>query len=381
MVRIRPSESKKKRSETASGGRFRGVRPHARGPPRAAERSRTYPRVVRVIDLRSDTVTRPSEAMRRAMAEAPVGDDVYGDDPTVLRLQALVAERLGKEASLFFPSGTMANQACLRTHTKPGDVVLASTDCHILKAETGAAAALSGLQIKILGENGVVTGDDVRAGVHPDEMHHPATTLLALENTHNFAGGRVLPEDALKDAVAAAREAGLALHLDGARLFNAAVASERPAADLAAPFDTVSICLSKGLGAPVGSVVASTSDVIEHMHRTRKMLGGGMRQAGILAAGGIHALEHHVDRLADDHANARRLADGLAALGALVEGTPETNIVMFGVPDIRGFMKRAGEEGVRIGMAGPTRLRAVTHLDVANDDIDEALARIARSLH
>lgn len=328
------------------------------------------------IDLRSDTVTRPTDAMRRAMAEAPVGDDVYGDDPTVLRLQAIAAERLGKEASLFFPSGTMANQACLRTHTRPGDVVLASIDCHILKAETGAAAALSGLQIKPIGEAGVITGDDVRAGVHPDEMHHPATTLLALENTHNFAGGRVLPEETVKDAVAAARAAGLAVHLDGARLFNAAVASERNPADLAAPFDTVSVCLSKGLGAPVGSLVLAESDVIERMRRTRKMLGGGMRQAGILAAGGIHALEHHVDRLAEDHANARRFAEGLAELGLEVEETPQTNIVMFRVSDVSSFVKRILAAGVRIGMAGPSRLRAVTHLDVSGSDIEEALIRI-----
>ncbi len=314
------------------------------------------------------------------MAEAPVGDDVYGDDPSVLRLQAIFAERLGKEASLFFPSGTMANQACLRTHTRPGDVVLASVDCHILKAETGAAAALSGLQIKSLGQAGEISGAEVLEGIHPDELHHPATTLLAIENTHNFAGGRVVPQATIEDAVAVARAAGLATHLDGARLFNAAVASGHSAASLAAPFDTVSVCLSKGLGAPVGSLVAGQRELIAMMHRTRKMLGGGMRQAGILAAAGIHALEHHVDRLAEDHANAGRLADGLRGLGAEVEASPETNIVMFSVPEIGSFLKRAGEAELWIGIAGPGRLRAVTHLDVSAADIEDALNRVQLSL-
>jgi threonine aldolase len=310
------------------------------------------------------------------MADAPVGDDVYGDDPSVLRLQSLFAERIGKEASLFFPSGTMANQACLRTHTRPGDVVLASVDCHILKAETGAAAALSGLQIKSLGDKGDLVADEVRAAIHPDELHHPATTLLALENTHNFAGGHVLDQPTVMAAVAVAKAAGLAAHLDGARLFNAAVASGESVDNLAAPFDTVSVCLSKGLGAPVGSLVAADRDVIAAMRRTRKMLGGGMRQAGILAAAGIHALEHQVDRLAEDHANAARLAEGLDKLGLTVEATPETNIVMFRVPDMGAFLKRASVVELWVGAAGPGRLRAVTHLDVSDADIEDALQRV-----
>jgi len=328
------------------------------------------------IDLQSDTVTQPTPAMRRAIAEAPVGDDVYGDDPTVNRLQAQLAERLGKETSLFFPSGTMANQACLRTHTRPGDTVLASRDCHILRAETGAAAALSGLQIEMLGRGGRVSAADVRAGIHPDEMHHSRTRLLALENTHNFGGGIVLPQDEVAAAAATARESGLAVHLDGARLFNAAVASGVAADRLAAPFDTVSVCLSKGLGAPVGSLVAGDRALIDEMRRTRKMLGGGMRQAGLLAAAGIHALDHHVERLAEDHANARRLAAGLTSLGARIDVAPQTNIVMFSVPDPGRFLREAAARAVRVGVSGPGQFRAVTHLGVGEAAIDEALARL-----
>ncbi len=330
------------------------------------------------IDFRSDTVTKPTAAMRRAIADAPVGDDVYGDDPSVNRLQDMAAERLGKEASLFFPSGTMANQACLRTHTRPGDTVLASADCHILRAETGAAAALSGLQIKTLGVNGHVTAADVSAGVHPNELHHSRTPLLALENTHNFGGGIVLRQHDVVEAAQAARGLGLSVHLDGARLFNAAVASGEPADTLAAPFDTVSICLSKGLGAPIGSLVAGESALIAEMRRTRKMLGGGMRQAGLLAAGGIYALEHHVDRLSDDHANAARLADGLTSLGATILVPPETNIVMFDVPDAGRWLGGGREVGVWLGLSGPGVFRAVTHLGLGASDIDEALRRLAK---
>ena len=314
--------------------------------------------------------------MREAMARAEVGDDVYGEDPSVNRLQERVAALLGKQAALFFPSGTMANQASLRVHTRPGDVVLASRDAHILRAEGGAAAALSGLQIRTIGRDGVFGGSDVRAALHPNDVHLAPTSLLAFENTHNGAGGRVFPPDLLAEAALAARDAGLALHLDGARLWNAAVASGAEPSALAAPFDTVSVCLSKGLGAPVGSLVAGTHEQVDRLRRIRKMYGGGMRQAGVLAAAGLFALDHHVPRLAEDHANAGRLARGLAALGFALDGEPETNIVMFRAAEDPPFQRAARERGVLLGRAGPGRLRAVTHLDVASEDVDEALERL-----
>jgi len=328
------------------------------------------------IDLRSDTVTRPGPPMREAMARAEVGDDVFGEDPSVNRLQERVAELLGKEAALFFPSGTMANQASLRVHTRPGDVVIASRDAHILKAEAGAAAALSGLQIKTIGKDGSFGADEIRSALHGADVHLAPTTLLALENTHNVAGGRVFPPSLLAEVTSAAREAGLALHLDGARLWNAAVALGRPIAELAAPFDTVSVCLSKGLGAPVGSLVAGSRERVEELRRIRKMYGGGMRQAGVLAAAGLFAIEHHVARLAEDHANARRLARGLRELGFEVEGEPETNIVMFRVTDEVGLQRAGRERGVLLSRPDPGRLRAVTHLDVSAADVDEALDRL-----
>ena len=314
--------------------------------------------------------------MREAMARAEVGDDVYGEDPSVNRLQERVAGLLGKEASLFFPSGTMANQASLRLHTRPGDVVIAARDAHILRAEAGAASALSGLQIRTVGRDGVFGADDVRAALHPSDVHLAPTTLLAAENTHNTAGGRVFPPDLLADAARAARDAGLALHLDGARLWNAAAALGAEVRELAAPFDTVSVCLSKGLGAPVGSLVAGTREAVERLRRIRKMFGGGMRQAGVLAAAGLFALDHHVARLAEDHANAYRLASGLRDLGFAVEGETETNIVVFRAADDGRFQRAAREHGVWLSRAGPGRLRAVTHLDVSAADVDEALDRL-----
>jgi threonine aldolase len=336
---------------------------------------------VRSIDLRSDTVTQPTPGMREAMAKAEVGDDVYGEDPSVNRLQERVAALLGKPAALFFPSGTMANQAALRVHTRPGDVVIAARDAHILRAEGGAASALSGLQIETIGSDGAFTPDEVRAALHPADVHYAPTTLLAIENTHNAAGGRVLRPEALEAVACVAREAGLALHCDGARLWNAAVALGVPPAALAAPFDTVSVCLSKGLGAPLGSLVAGSLEQVLKLRRVRKQLGGGMRQAGVVAAAGSFALDHHLARLAEDHANARRLASGLAALGLEVEGTPETNIVMFRVAEPGAFQRAARERGVLLSRTSPRGLRAVTHLDVGAVDVDEALARIRTLAH
>jgi len=327
------------------------------------------------IDLRSDTVTKPTPAMREAMAKAPVGDDVYGEDPSVNALQERVAALLGKQAALFFPSGTMANQAALRAHTRPGEVVLASRDCHILKYEGGAASALSGLQIHTLGASGWFDANELRAALPPNDPHFAPVTLVAIENTHNVAGGTLFPADELARVVAAARDAKLALHLDGARLWNAAVASGRSPAELAAPFDTVSVCLSKGLGAPVGSLVASSHALSAKLRRVRKQLGGGMRQAGVLAAAGLYALEHNIVRLAEDHANARKLAAGLAALG-FETNSPETNIVLVKTPDSARFSAEARARGVLMGMRDVHWLRAVTHLDVSASDIDDVLARL-----
>jgi threonine aldolase len=332
---------------------------------------------VKTIDLRSDTVTQPTPAMRAAMAEAPVGDDVYGEDPTVNRLQEAAAARIEKEAALFVPSGTMANQIALRALTRPGNVVLASENAHLLVYESGAPSALSGLQVQTLGQGGTFGANDVRANVAPPDAHFAQTRVVALENTHNRAGGRVFPLALAKDVATAAREAGLAVHLDGARLFNAEVATGTPASAWAELCDTVSFCFSKGLGAPVGSVVCSSRALVGELHRARKLLGGGMRQAGILAAAGLHALEHHVERLADDHANAQRLALGLEQLGYALPTRPETNIVVFEVPRPDAFRAGIAAAGVLINPIQPGVFRAVTHLDVTESDIDETLERIA----
>ncbi|HKA15958.1 MAG TPA: GntG family PLP-dependent aldolase [Myxococcota bacterium] len=331
----------------------------------------------RAIDLRSDTVTQPTPAMREAIAKAPVGDDVYGEDPTVDALQRRAAQLVGKEAALFVPSGSMGNQASLRTLTRPGDVVLASENAHLLRYEAGAPAALWGVHVKTIGQGGLFDARDVRQAAGPSQDSHVApTTVLAFENTHNFAGGRIFPLDALRDAAAAARELGLSLHLDGARLFNAVVATGVTAATWAELFDTVSFCLSKGLGAPVGSLVCGTRARIREVHRARKLMGGAMRQAGILAAAGVYALDHHIERLAVDHANAKRFAAGLGALGIPVRPAPETNMVMFEVADAAAFARGLSERALRINPIAPGRFRAVTHLDVSADDIEEALGRI-----
>jgi len=335
---------------------------------------------VKSIDLRSDTVTRPSPAMREAMAGAEVGDDVYAEDPTVNRLQARAAELLGKEAALFVPSGTMANQAALRVHTRPGDVVLAGEGAHTLLYESGGASALAGVQIETIGRGGLFDGDDVRAAVHPDEHHFAPTRLVAVENTHNRAGGVVFPLERIRGVARAAREHGLALHLDGARLFNAVAATGVPAHVWAEPFDTACFCLSKGLGAPVGSLVCGSAATVHRVHRARKMLGGGMRQAGILAAAGLYALEHNLKRLAEDHANARRLAEGLERLGVRVDPPPETNMVMFEIGDVMGFLRETRARGLLVNPMKPGVFRAVTHLDVSAADVDEALGRIEEAL-
>lgn len=328
------------------------------------------------IDLRSDTVTRPTAEMRRAIAEAEVGDDQYGEDPSVNRLQEEVAALLGTEAALFVPSGTMANQVALRTLTRPGDDVLVPTEAHIVLHETGAAAANAGVQLSAIGSRGTYDAQDVVGAVKPaGHIVYPPTTLLVAENTHNRAGGIVFPANQLSNALAAARDRGLATFLDGARLLNAAVASGRPPAELARGFDLVSLSLSKGLGAPAGSMLAGSAAVIARAHRYRRMAGGAMRQAGILAAAGSHALAHHVDRLAVDHANARLIGEALAQVASLEIdlATVQTNIVVFGlaersgVPNADAFAASCRERGVLLNPFGPRTVRAVTHLDVSTE--------------
>jgi threonine aldolase len=340
------------------------------------------------IDLRSDTVTRPTEPMRRAIATAEVGDDQYGEDPSVNRLQEEVANLFETEASLFLPSGTMANQVALRTLTQPGDDVLVPTGSHIVLHETGAGAANAGVQFSPIGSAGVYDADAVRAAIKPrGHIVYPPTSLLVAENTHNRAGGIVFPADALAASLTVARDAGLATYLDGARILNAVIATGSSAASLAAGFDLVSLSLSKGLGAPAGSMLAGSRELIERAHRYRRMAGGAMRQAGLLAAAGSYALANHVERLADDHANARLLADELLR-GDDVDldlATVQTNIVVFtlverpGVPDAAAFVERCRERGVLLNAFGPRTVRAVTHLEVSADQVREA-ARVLRAV-
>jgi threonine aldolase len=336
------------------------------------------------IDLRSDTVTKPGPAMREAMANAEVGDDVYGEDPTVTKLEKLAAYRLGKETAVFVPSGTMANQIAVYCATSPGDQLLIGEHAHILRYESGAASALWGVQLTTLGRDGFFTGRDVARAIPHRDVHNTPATALSIENTHNVSGGRVWPRDQLDEVTSTARDRGLHVHLDGARIFNAACAAGVSAAELAARADTVAFCLSKGLGAPVGSLLCGPHDLRAAMLRGRKMLGGGMRQAGILAAAGVLALERHVDRLANDHAHAARLARGLDDLGLETTAPPETNIVVFRIPknrsravaDAPGFSKRAREVSLLINPIDGQHLRAVTHLDVSAEDIADALERI-----
>jgi threonine aldolase len=332
-----------------------------------------------MIDLRSDTVTRPSPGMRQAMAAAPVGDDQYGEDPSVNRLQDRIAELLGKEAALFVPSGTMANQIGLKVLTRPGDEVVLGHEAHIVWHESGAGAANSGVQFTPVGEGGLFTADDLAAAYKPPgHIVFPPTTLVAVENTHNRGGGVVFPQPDAIAVTALARERGMASYLDGARLFNAAVASGRNLADLAAPFDLVSVALSKGLGCPVGSVLAGTREVIARAHRARRMFGGAMRQSGILAAAGLWALDHNLDRLAEDHANARLLAERLAGLPGveLDLATVQSNIVIFrlaaNMPDAAMIVTRAAEIGVLVSAFAERTVRAVTHLDVTRDECRRA---------
>jgi len=333
-----------------------------------------------VVDLRSDTVTRPTGQMRTAMATAEVGDDVYGEDPTVRALEERVADLLGTEAALFVPSGTMANQIALRSHTKPGDEVVISRDAHCWRHESGALAAIAGVQTVMVAGH-TFTGADVRAAFKGEDPYQAHTRVVAVENTHNMGGGVVWEPAALADVTQTAKQLGIAAHLDGARLWNAAVASKRTEKELARGFDSISVCLSKGLGAPVGSLVAGTRDFIRKCHRFRKMHGGGMRQAGILAAAGLFAVEHHRARLVDDHVHARALAEALANTKHVTVDLSRvhTNIVMIDLERGTGeaVVALAREDGVLLGTAGPHRIRAVTHLDVDRDGVMRAAKVIA----
>ena len=338
------------------------------------------------VDLRSDTVTQPTQAMRAAMASAEVGDDVYGEDPTVKRLEVFVADLIGTEHALFVPTGTMANQIALRAHTRPGDEIIISKEAHCWRHESGALAAIAGVQTQML-PGFTFTAAEVKAAFKPDDPYVSPTRVVAVENTHNMGGGTCWEPDALREVTTAAHALGMATHLDGARLWNAAVATRRSERELAAGFDSISVCLSKGLGAPVGSVVCGTRDFIRRCFRFRKMHGGGMRQAGILAAGGLHAVQEHRARLADDHANARLLAEQLAGAKNLVVDLSRvhTNIVMIdlahGTAD--AVIAIAREDGILLGSAGPQRIRAVTHLDVDTAGVQRAakvIAEIAAAL-
>ncbi|MEJ2719810.1 MAG: GntG family PLP-dependent aldolase [bacterium] len=337
----------------------------------------------KMIDLRSDTVTRPVPAMRKAIAEAEVGDDVFGDDPTVIALETRVAELFGTEASLFVPSGTMGNQVALASLTHPGDEVILDRQCHIFNYEVAAAPALSGLQFNALdGDGGVITAEQIRPYIRHRDIHAPITRVIAIENTHNRAGGRVFPFDEMKKIRKLADERGLRVHLDGARLANAVVAAGISFRDYAACADTVSMCFSKGLGAPVGSVVAGDAETIRKARRKRKQFGGGMRQAGILAAAALYALDHHIDRLAVDHDNAAILGQAIESVDGLDLVFPvETNIVIFEVDEAfdtaDNLMSRLESRGVLVVPFGPRWIRMVTHLDVDADDcarVSEVLA-------
>lgn len=338
------------------------------------------------IDLRSDTVTRPPPGMREVIARAEVGDDVWGEDPTVITLQERVAELLGKEAGLFVPSGSMANLISLMVHTSPGDEVLLGWGAHCISYESGAGAAVAGCLFRVLGSDGLFTADQVVAVLHPTpDVHWAPTTLVWLENTHNQGGGRIFPQDEVEAITSVANERGIAVHLDGARLMNASVATGRPAKELVAPVDSTSICLSKGLGAPVGSVMVGSEEFIAKARRYRKMLGGGMRQVGVLAAAGLYALEHNVERIAEDHQNARLLLEGIVDLPGvrLDPRQVQTNIVIFELDrsmiGAAELIQACASHGLLLCPMGTDRVRAVTHLDVTREDCRTAV-QIIRDL-
>ena len=330
----------------------------------------------RFIDLRSDTVTRPSKEMRKAICEAEVGDDVLGDDPTVKKLEQMVAKLLGKDESVFVPSGTMGNQISLRSLTSPGDEVILEVDSHLFNNEAAAASALSGLQLNpIKGEKGIIKPEQVVQKIRFEDVHHPRSAIISIENTHNSAGGTVFPLNMIQGIYKVAQEHNLKMHLDGARLWNASVASGIPLKEYTKYFDSVSVCLSKGLGAPIGSVVSGNSEFIEKARKNRKMYGGGMWQVGIIAAGGIYAIENNIDRMVEDHKNARILAEALVKFKGIdidME-TVQTNMVIFEITDEKRdafwLSEKLKENGILTFPFGKKKMRLVTHLDVNREDI------------
>jgi threonine aldolase len=337
-----------------------------------------------VIDLRSDTVTVPSDSMRRAMYEAEVGDDVFGEDPTVRRLEEMSAAITGKEAALFVASGTMSNLVAIMSHCGRGDEAICGGDSHIVQYEVAGAAGVAGVQLRTVpnGPRGELDPAQVEHIIRGENVHHPTTALLCIENTHNRCSGAVISLDDTQVLADVAHRHNVAVHIDGARIFNAALAAGASVADMAGPADSIGFCLSKGLGAPVGSVLCGSADFIAKARRNRKMVGGGMRQAGVIAAAGVYALEHMVERLAEDHENAKVLARGLAELPVvdLDAESIQTNIVIFRVEDSLGFMRAAKREGVLCTSPGPGRVRMVTHYGIERADIDEALGRIRQAV-
>ena len=340
------------------------------------------PSAIPPVDLRSDTVTRPTPAMREAMMRAEVGDDVFGDDPTVQELERRVAALAGKEAALYVPSGTMGNQLAIKCATEPGDEVLVEAESHIFQYEQGGIGANSGcLAHAVASERGALPAGAIEAALREEDDHVARVRLVCLENTHNRHGGAVVPLERLAAVAEAARARGVRVHLDGARLWNASVASGIPIAEWAKTADTLMMCFSKGLGAPIGSILAGPAPLVRQARRVRKRWGGGMRQVGILAAACLHALDHHVARLADDHRRARTLADGFARAPGVSVGTPETNIVLLELDhpalEARAVLAALESRGVRMVRFGPRRLRAITHLDVD----DAGLARAIAAFH
>jgi threonine aldolase len=333
-----------------------------------------------IVDLRSDTVTKPSPGMRKAMAEAEVGDDVFHEDPSVNRLEEMVATMYGKEGALYVASGTMANQLAIRAQTHHGDEIIMEHTSHPFNSEAGALAALAGVQVNLIdGRQGIMDAEQIRAVVRTPNVHHAPTALICLENTHNRGGGSIWPLDNIRGIRQVAASTGVPMHLDGARLLNACVATGLTPRDYAQYFDSCTLCLSKGLGAPVGSLVIGSQQFVERAHRFRKQFGGGMRQAGILAAAGIYALEHNVERLAEDHLNAKRLAQGIADIDGIDIDFDAvvTNILYFHVRrpglTVPMLIERLKTKGVLMLGTGPNSIRAVTHLDVSKEGIDQAI--------
>lgn len=335
-----------------------------------------------MIDLRSDTITQPTSAMREAMAKAQVGDDVFGDDPTVNALEAYAAQLLGKEEAVYMPSGTMTNQVALRVHTELGDEIILESEAHIYYYEGGGPAALSGAMCRLIqGQKGIFTAEDLRRVLRPEDVHFPVTKLVCLENTHNRGGGRIFPLQTIREIAQVCQEHDFKLHLDGARFWNACIATGISEAEYAQPFDTVSICFSKGLGAPIGSALVGSKDLMKRARRFRKMFGGGMRQAGIIAAGALYALKHHRERLQEDHNNAKILAEGLHLIEG-IEVNPEdiqTNIVFFSTKAIpaRILAQRLQERGVAVLATGSNSLRAVTSLMINQEQVQRVPGIVA----